>query len=241
MRLRSDSPETQHETLESTESMRSTVVLRFVHARHHRPPPSARLASASQRTAAASLDQRFLAVPALSFWTLIPPHCRDHVVGQQDREAPPARQGHRVDSMKRGDELVLDVGCGHGLMLIAAAKQLSHGKAIGIDLWQRRRRPGRQLPRCDVEKRSVGKRHRARRTTGRHDARTLDFPDNTFDVVLSSWAIHNIYDAAGRAARCGRSFVCSSPADASIIVDIRCARPYAQVLSGKISMQDASR
>src|SRR5580704_2785783 len=36
----------------------------------------------------------------------------------------------------RGDEMVLDVGCGHGLMLIAAAKKLRTGKAIGIDLWQ---------------------------------------------------------------------------------------------------------
>src|SRR5436190_16198367 len=36
----------------------------------------------------------------------------------------------------RGDEQVLDVGCGHGLMLIGAAKQLHSGKAVGIDLWQ---------------------------------------------------------------------------------------------------------
>src|SRR4051794_23199859 len=31
----------------------------------------------------------------------------------------------------RGDERVLDVGCGHGLMLIAAAKRLQSGKATG--------------------------------------------------------------------------------------------------------------
>jgi arsenite methyltransferase len=37
----------------------------------------------------------------------------------------------------RGDEQVLDVGCGHGLMVIGAAKRLnSGGKAVGIDLWQ---------------------------------------------------------------------------------------------------------
>jgi cyclopropane fatty-acyl-phospholipid synthase-like methyltransferase len=35
-----------------------------------------------------------------------------------------------------GDEKVLDIGCGHGLMLIGAAKRLRDGKAIGIDLWQ---------------------------------------------------------------------------------------------------------
>ena len=35
----------------------------------------------------------------------------------------------------RGDEQVLDVGCGHGMMLLAAAKQLKSGRAIGIDIW----------------------------------------------------------------------------------------------------------
>ena len=32
----------------------------------------------------------------------------------------------------RGDETVLDVGCGHGLLLIAAAKLLPRGHAVGI-------------------------------------------------------------------------------------------------------------
>ena len=35
----------------------------------------------------------------------------------------------------RGDEDVLDVGCGHGLLLIAAAKLLPRGQAVGVDLW----------------------------------------------------------------------------------------------------------
>ena len=36
----------------------------------------------------------------------------------------------------RGDERVLDVGCGLGLFLIGAAKRLKTGRAVGIDLWQ---------------------------------------------------------------------------------------------------------
>src|SRR5690348_943341 len=35
----------------------------------------------------------------------------------------------------RGDERVLDIGCGHGLLLIAAAKHLTTGQAMGIDIW----------------------------------------------------------------------------------------------------------
>lgn len=35
-----------------------------------------------------------------------------------------------------GSESVLDIGCGRGLMLIGAAKRLTTGKAVGIDLWR---------------------------------------------------------------------------------------------------------
>jgi hypothetical protein len=35
----------------------------------------------------------------------------------------------------RGDEAVLDVGCGRGLLLIAAAKRLPDGRAVGVDIW----------------------------------------------------------------------------------------------------------
>jgi SAM-dependent methyltransferase len=35
-----------------------------------------------------------------------------------------------------GSESVLDIGCGRGLMLIGAAKRLTTGKAVGIDLWK---------------------------------------------------------------------------------------------------------
>jgi arsenite methyltransferase len=48
----------------------------------------------------------------------------------------------------RGDEQVLDLGCGRGLMLIGAARRLRTGRAIGVDLWRtedssRRRRSRR--------------------------------------------------------------------------------------------------
>src|ERR1700677_1673734 len=36
----------------------------------------------------------------------------------------------------RGDETVLDVGCGRGLLLIGAAKRLTAGKAVGVDIWR---------------------------------------------------------------------------------------------------------
>lgn len=35
----------------------------------------------------------------------------------------------------RGDEHLLDLGCGRGAVLIAAARRLPAGRAVGIDLW----------------------------------------------------------------------------------------------------------
>jgi arsenite methyltransferase len=42
----------------------------------------------------------------------------------------------------RGDEWVLDVGCGRGLLLIGAAKRLTSGRAVGLDLWRRQDQAG---------------------------------------------------------------------------------------------------
>src|SRR5262245_20752161 len=36
-----------------------------------------------------------------------------------------------------GSEVVLDVGCGSGLLLVAAAKRLDKGVAVGVDIWRR--------------------------------------------------------------------------------------------------------
>jgi hypothetical protein len=40
------------------------------------------------------------------------------------------------DLRLRGDEEVLDLGCGRGALLLAAAKLLPDGRAVGIDLWE---------------------------------------------------------------------------------------------------------
>lgn len=128
----------------------------------------------------------------------------------------------------RGDEFVLDVGCGHGLMLIAAAKRLRGGKAIGIDLWQREDQSGnsRAATWQNVELENVA--DRVELLDG--DARSLPFDDDYFDVVLSTWAFHNIYDEPGRAAAIREIARVLKPGGSITIVDIRHTRQYAQIL-----------
>ena len=41
------------------------------------------------------------------------------------------------DLQLKGDERILDLGCGRGAVLLATAKRLNRGHAIGVDIWNR--------------------------------------------------------------------------------------------------------
>jgi arsenite methyltransferase len=98
----------------------------------------------------------------------------------------------------RGDEQVLDIGCGRGLYLLGAAKQLTTGRAVGIDLWQAYDLSGNTADATWANARAEGVEDRIEIMTG--DMRKMPFPDASFDVILSSQAIHNIYDRGEREA-----------------------------------------
>jgi ubiquinone/menaquinone biosynthesis C-methylase UbiE len=128
----------------------------------------------------------------------------------------------------RGDEQVLDVGCGHGLLLIAAAKQLNEGKAIGIDLWQQKDQAGNSREATWQNIVLEGVTDKVELKDG--DARNLPFRDDAFDVVLSSWALHNIYDKRERAQAIRQIVRVLKPGGRIVILDIRHTRQYARIL-----------
>ena len=96
----------------------------------------------------------------------------------------------------RGDERLLDVGCGRGMVLLLAAQRLQSGRAVGVDLWSTTDQSGNSeqttLRNAELE----GVRDRIELHTA--DMRRLPFADASFDVITSSLAIHNIRDAQGR-------------------------------------------
>jgi SAM-dependent methyltransferase len=138
----------------------------------------------------------------------------------------------------RGDEQVLDVGCGHGLMLITAAKYLPRGKAVGVDIWQQEDQAGNSAEATLANARLEGVADRIELRDG--DARNLPFADATFDVVLSSWVLHNIYDSAGRAQAIREIVRVLKPGGRLAIADIRHAGEYAQVLK-QVGLQNVMR
>ncbi len=103
-----------------------------------------------------------------------------------------------LDRLKlQGNERVLDVGCGHGLLLIGAAKRLPRGRAVGIDLWSQIDQGGNSKQATLKNAQLEGVADRVEVLDG--DMRCLPFPDASFDVVVANLAIHNIEDPEGRA------------------------------------------
>ncbi|MCL6588044.1 MAG: class I SAM-dependent methyltransferase [Anoxybacillus sp.] len=96
----------------------------------------------------------------------------------------------------KGDEHILDVGCGKGLYLIGAAKRLMNGKAVGIDIWQSEDLSGNSMENTIQNAKSEGVDDKVYIETA--DMRKIPFENSSFDIVLSSFAIHNIYDSLER-------------------------------------------
>lgn len=128
----------------------------------------------------------------------------------------------------RGDETVLDVGCGRGLLLNGAARRLSTGKAVGIDIWNSRDQSGNHPDVTRANARTEGVAERVEVVDG--DVRNMPFPDGRFDVVVSSLAIHNIYHEEERRKALAEIFRVLKPGGRLAILDFQHVQEYAAVL-----------
>jgi arsenite methyltransferase len=128
----------------------------------------------------------------------------------------------------RGDEAVLDLGCGRGAVLTAVARRLTTGRVTGVDIWSRHDQSGNAR---DVTARNAsleGVSDRVAIETA--DMRSLPFADASFDLVVSSLAIHNIPSNADRRKAVAEGFRVLKPGGRMVIADIRATRVYAEAL-----------
>jgi arsenite methyltransferase len=129
----------------------------------------------------------------------------------------------------RGDENVLDVGCGRGLLLAGAAKRIASlagtGHVTGIDVWSSVDMGGNSAAatqrNLDLEGVS------SRCTLVSQPAQDMSFPDASFDVILSNLCIHNIYDAPTRRRALTQIVRVLKPGGIALISDYKRTGEYA--------------
>jgi arsenite methyltransferase len=137
-----------------------------------------------------------------------------------------------LDRLKlKGDERLLDIGCGRGAVLLMAAQRLPRGQAVGVDLWSTTDQSGNaeKVTRQNAALEGVAERGELHTA----DMRQLPFEDTSFDVVVSSLAIHNVSGAGERAKALREAARVLEKGGKLVIADIRYTRAYASELEAR--------
>jgi arsenite methyltransferase len=129
----------------------------------------------------------------------------------------------------RGDENVLDVGCGRGLLLAGAAKRIAalsgSGHVTGIDVWSNVDMGGNSAAatRHNLDLEGVS----SLCTLLSQPAQEMTFPDASFDVIVSNLCLHNIYDASARRQALQQIVRVLKPGGIALISDYKLTGEYA--------------
>lgn len=127
-----------------------------------------------------------------------------------------------------GDEQVLDVGCGRGLLVAGAAKRLTTGHATGIDIWSTVDMGGNAIEATQHNIALEGLTDRCTLVSG--GAQAMPFADASFDVIVSNLCLHNIYDAPMRRQALAEIVRVLKPGGQVLLSDYKLTAEYAKHL-----------
>jgi SAM-dependent methyltransferase len=127
-----------------------------------------------------------------------------------------------------GRERVVGLGCGRGAVLIMLARLVPEGRAVGVDVWRSVDQSGNDPTRTRAN--AAAEAVTVDLVTA--DMRELPLATWSIDVVVSSLAIHNIPDDAGRARAVAEAARVLRPGGRLVLADFRHARAYADQLAG---------
>ncbi len=129
----------------------------------------------------------------------------------------------------RGDETVLDIGAGRGLMAVGAALRAPYGKVIALDIWSAKDLTGNTPDALRRNAKIEGVENRIEILTG--DAQRLELVDQSIDAVVSVFCIHNIEQEEGRLNACREIARVLKPGGVAMIADFPGVSAYVDVLN----------
>jgi ubiquinone/menaquinone biosynthesis C-methylase UbiE len=128
----------------------------------------------------------------------------------------------------KGQETVLDVGTGRGLLLIGAAKRTT-GHVVGIDLWRQEDLSSNHAENTAANAALEGVADRVE--VANQDAQHMHFSDFTFDAVFSNLCLHNIPTLEGRKQACREIARVLKPGGVAVISDYTTVEDYKRALA----------
>lgn len=138
----------------------------------------------------------------------------------------------------RGDEWILDLGCGRGAVLLLAAQHLTTGRAVGVDLWRVKDQSGNAAEATHHNAIAEGVADRVELHTA--NMTVLPFANDSFDLVVSNVAIHNVRGVDGRNKVIEEAVRVLRPGGRLMIADIGGTRQYRGQLI-RLGMRDIVR
>lgn len=129
----------------------------------------------------------------------------------------------------QGEEKVLDLGCGRGILLCEIAKYLNQQTAYGVDFWSTKDQSKNALEETLKNVKLLNLENKVKVQTA--DIRSLPYPKESFDVVVSSLCLHNLKEKKEREKALMELLRVLKPGGKFVLLDIFYVKDYVSFLS----------